>query len=100
MCECVCVWVAHTELVPVLLFYLQANFALKTCSSVYISYNSTCGINAKLYNKKPDACVPMRIANYFSTKKCHVLNYLSIARTTSAQKSVTTYFRMICIHFT
>ncbi len=52
--------VAHTELVPVLLFYLQANFALKT---------STCGINAQIYNRKPDACVPMRIANYFSTKK-------------------------------
>lgn len=65
----VCVCVAHKELVPVLLFYLQANFALKTCSSVYIFYNSTCGINAKIDNKKPDACVPTRIANYFSTKK-------------------------------
>lgn len=64
-----CVCVAHTELVPVLLFNLRANFALKTCSSVYIIYNSTCGINAKIYNKKPDACVLTRIANYFSTKK-------------------------------
>jgi len=58
-----CVCVAHTEPVPVILLYLQANFALKTCSSVYIFYNSTCGTDAKIYNKKPDTCVPMHFAN-------------------------------------
>lgn len=83
--------VAHTEPVPVLSLYLKANFALKTCSSVYIFYNSTCGIDAKIYNKKPDACVPTHFANYSVSLKCHVLNYSSIACTRSAQKSVTTY---------